>query len=347
MLAVVVHAPGDLRVEEVPDPTPALDEVLLRMSFGGICGSDIAYWRSGISGTAVLKDPLILGHEVSGTIEAIGPEAQKAVEDSGLAVGSLVTVHPATPVGDHQVHPETVQRTNLWPEVRYFGSAAFSPHEQGGFSTLRAVRPEQLRAVPEGVSAEHASLAEPFGVALHAVARAGDVTGRSVLVNGAGPIGALAVAAARQAGASPGIAADLSPAALEISRAMGAHETVDVGAGQALPADVDVAIEASGSPRALAGVIAAVRRGGVIVQVGNLPAGDVQAGLGGIVTREIEYRGSYRFVDEISDALRAMAEGVDVSPLITHTVPLERAVEGFEIAADRSTGSSKVLIDLR
>lgn len=347
MLAVVVHAPGDLRVQEVPDPVPAPDEVLLRMSFGGICGSDIAYWRSGISGTAVLKDPLILGHEVSGTIEAVGEDALAAVEAAGLGTGSAVTVHPATLVGQYRMPAEIADRTNLWPQVRYFGSAAFDPHEQGGFSTLRAVRPDQLRAVPAGVTLEHAALAEPFAVALHAVARAGDVCGRSVLVNGAGPIGALAVAAARLAGADRVVAADLSPAALEIARAMGADGTVDVGAGDALPADVDVAIEASGAPRALGGVVAAVRRGGVLVQVGNLPAGEVQASLGGIVTREIEYRGSYRFVDEISGALEAMAGGLDVSPLITHTVPLDRAVEGFEIAADRSTGSSKVLIDLR
>lgn len=347
MLAVVVHAPGDLRVQEVPDPVPAPDEVLLRMSFGGICGSDIAYWRSGISGTAVLKDPLILGHEVSGTIEAVGEDALAAVEAAGLGTGSAVTVHPATLVGQYRMPAEIADRTNLWPQVRYFGSAAFDPHEQGGFSTLRAVRPDQLRAVPAGVTLEHAALAEPFAVALHAVARAGDVCGRSVLVNGAGPIGALAVAAARLAGADRVVAADLSPAALEIARAMGADGTVDVGAGDALPADVDVAIEASGAPRALGGVVAAVRRGGVLVQVGNLPAGEVQASLGGIVTREIEYRGSYRFVDEINGALEAMAGGLDVSPLITHTVPLDRAVEGFEIAADRSTGSSKVLIDLR
>lgn len=346
MLAVVVHAPGILRVEEVSDPVPAADEVLLRMAFGGICGSDLSYWKNGTSGTAVLRQPLILGHEVSGTIEAVGKQALPKITAEGLNVGDLVTVHPATLVGNHRIPADTAKRTNLWPEVRYFGSAAFEPHERGGFSTLRAVRPDQLRAVPGGVDAKQAALAEPFGVALHALARAGDVTGRSVLINGAGPIGALAVAAAQNAGAARVVAADLFPAALDIARAMGADETVNVGDGQSLPRDIDVAIEASGASLALGGVVAAVRRGGVIVQVGNMPGGDVKASLGGIVTREIDYRGSYRFVDEISDALQAMADGLDVSPLITHTLPLSRAVEGFEIAANRSTGSSKVLLDL-
>jgi L-idonate 5-dehydrogenase len=96
----------------------------------------------------------------------------------------------------------------------------------------------------------------------------------------------------------------------------------------------------------LGAVIAAVRRGGVVVQVGNLPADEVSAALGNIVTREIDYRGSYRFIDEISQALELMAGGVDISPLMTHEVSIEDAVRGFELAADRSTGSSKVMIRL-
>jgi L-idonate 5-dehydrogenase len=257
-----------------------------------------------------------------------------------------VTIHPATRVGEYDVDAAIAHRTNLWPEVRYLGSAAFRPHEQGGFSRFRVVRPDQLRAVPDGVSTKAAALAEPFGVALHALRRAGDVSGLAVIVNGCGPIGVLAVAAAKAAGAGRVVAADLSDAALDIARRMGADETVNVSRGQSLPQDVAVAVEASGAPKALGGVIAAVRRGGVLVQVGNLPADEVSAALGNIVTREIDYRGSYRFIDEISQALKLMARGVDVSPLMTHEVSIDDAVHGFELAADRSTGSSKVMIRL-
>lgn len=346
MRAVVVHGVNDLRVDEVPDPVCGPTQVLMAPEWGGICGSDIAYWRSGASGTAVLEDPLILGHEVAGRVIEIGSEASAALADRGIRVGTRITVHPATLVGDHRVSPELSTRTNLWPEVRYFGSAAFRPHEPGAFCSLRTVRPDQLRIVPDGVSTREAALAEPFGVALHAVARAGDVTGRTVLVNGAGPIGALAVAAAKAAGAGTVVAADLSDTALHLATLMGADETVNPSTGGVLPVDVDLAIEASGAPRALGGVIGAVRRGGVLVQVGNLPAGEVSAALGNLVTREIDYRGSYRFVDEISEALTLMAGGVDVTPLMTHEVPMTDARQGFELAADRSTGSSKVMIRL-
>jgi L-idonate 5-dehydrogenase len=344
--AVVVHGKNDLRVEEIAEPVCGSGEVLVEMEWGGICGSDVSYWKSGTSGTAILKDPLVLGHEVAGRVAQIGQAAATDLAERGIDVGTPVTIHPATLVGEYDVAPEITGRTNLWPEVRYFGSAAFQPHEQGGFSRFRTVRPDQLRVLPAGVSTKEAALAEPFGVALHAVSRAGDVAGRTVLVNGCGPIGALAVAAAKSAGAERVVAADLSDAALDIARRMGADETVNPGAGGSLPTDVDVAIEASGAPRALGGVIAAVRRGGIIVQVGNLPAGEVSAALGNIVTREIDYRGSYRFVDEISRALELMADGVDVGPLMTHEVSIDEAVRGFEIAADRSTGSSKVMTQL-
>lgn len=340
MKAVVVHGAGDLRVEEVPDPRCGADQVVVQLEWGGICGSDLAYWKNGTSGTAALKEPLVLGHEVAGHVVEVGPGVE------GVALGSRVAIHPATLVGEHVVAPETAGRTNLWPQVRYLGSAAFEPHETGGFSRLRAVRPDQLRHLPDGVSTREGALAEPFGVALHAVDRAGDIAGRSVLVNGCGPIGALAVAAAKAAGAAAVYAADLSPASLAIARAMGADAVVRVGDREPLPDDVEVAIEASGAPRALGGVIAAVRRGGVLVQVGNLPAGEVTAALGNIVTREIDYRGSYRFVDEISEAIRLMVSTVDVSPLITHSFLLEDAVEAFAVAADRSTGSSKVMLKL-
>lgn len=340
MRAVVVHGVNDLRVEEVPDPVCGPDQVVVAMEWGGICGSDVAYWRTGISGTATLSGPLILGHEVAGHIIEVGARVH------GVDLGQRVAIHPATMVGNHTPVQDLADRTNLWPEVRYFGSAAFRPHEPGGFSSLRTVRPDQLRPLPAAVSTKEGALAEPFGVAIHAVRRAGDVAGRSVLVNGAGPIGALVVAAAKAAGAGHVYVADLSEKALKIAHAMGADTLIRVASGDQLPSDVEVGVEASGAPRALGGAICAVRRGGVLVQVGNLPAGEVNAALGNIVTREIDYRGSYRFVDEISDAITLMDGKVDISPLMTHTFSMDGAEQAFAVAADRATGSSKVMLQL-
>ena len=339
MKAVVVHAAGDLRVDELPDPEVGPNDVLVEMEWGGVCGSDVTYVRSGVSGTAVLREPLVLGHEVAGTIAALGPDV------TGFTVGDRVTVHPATLVGEFDVVEDLIPRTNLWPQVRYFGSAAFQPHEQGGFSRYRIVRPDQVRPLPEGVSTKEGALAEPFGVALHAVKQAGDITGKTVLVTGAGPIGALAVASAKALGAAHVVASDLSETALAIATAMGADAVVRVGTDD-LPEDVDVVIEASGNPQSISSVLAVVRRGGTVIQVGNLPGGEVPVALGQLVTREITYRGSYRFVDEINDAIALMDGTVDVSPLMTHEFDINEAVRAFKIAGDRGTGSSKVMLRL-
>lgn len=337
MKAVVVHGPGDLRVEEVPDPVCGPDQVLVRVAWGGICGSDLGYARHGRTGTVVLSEPLVLGHEVSGTVVEVGTEV------SGVQLGSEVALHPATLVGAG-APPLTDPASNRWTTVRYLGSAMFSPHEAGGFSELRAVRPDQLRVLPAGVDLRMAALAEPFAVALHAVSRAGDLSGRTVLVSGVGPIGALAVVAARIGGAAEVVATDLSAPMLALAARLGADRTILLDRSRTLP-EVDLAIEASGAPGALSGLLTGIARGGTIVQVGNLPA-EATVTLGQLVSREITLVGSFRFADEITDALDLMAAGVDLEPLITHEFDLDRAVEAFAVAADRAAGVGKVLLRL-
>ena len=338
MKAVVVHGAGDLRVDVLPDPEPRGGEVLVAIEWGGICGSDVAYWRNGASGTAALKHPLVLGHEMAGRIARTGP----GVTD--LEVGQPVTIHPATHVGDDVLPDRLTGRTNLYPQISYCGSAAFDPHTDGGFSELKVVRADQIRVLPEDLGTDHGALAEPLAVAMHAVNRAGDVRGRDILVNGAGPIGSLVVAAAKYAGAATVTASDVSEAPLNIAKAMGADAVINVGAGGTLPVDVELVFEASGAAAALGSVLHATARGGTLIQVGNLSGSAVSAVLGDLVTREITWMGSYRFVDEITDAIAAMHDGLDVSPLITHRFAIDRAAEAIAVAAE--SGSSKVLLQL-
>jgi len=288
----------------------------------------------------VLKHPLVLGHEVAGRV------ARVADGVSGVEVGQPVTVHPAKLVGDGCLPDRIAGRTNLYPRVRYFGSAAFDPHTDGGFCELKAVRAGQLRPLPDGVSTAHGALAEPLAVAMHAVNRAGAVRGREVLVNGAGPIGSLVVAAAKYAGAARVVAADIADSSLAVARAMGADEVRNVATGATLPDDVELVFEASGASAALGPVLHAIARGGTLVQVGNLPGAAAPAVLGDLVTREITWIGAYRFVDEITDALLAMQNGLDVAPLITHTFDIGRAAEAMAVAADHATGSSTLMMRL-
>jgi len=332
--ALVVHGQGDLRVEARPDPLCPPDAVIVDIEYGGICGSDIHYVLHGATGLSILKEPMVLGHEVAGRIRSLGAGV------SGFNEGQVVTIHPATTCG---ACPACLSgRDNLCKDSSYYGSAAHFPHTDGAFASQKVVAAHQIRVAPSGVSTRQAAVAEPLAVAIHAVRRAGDLQGKTVLVNGAGPIGSLVVAAARRAGAATILASDVAESSLAVAKAMGADTVVNVRE-ESLP-EADVAFEASGLPGVLGGVFAAVRPGGVVVQVGNLPAGLVQAELAALVSREIDYRGTYRFVDEISDALAYLADGLDVEPVLTHTFDADDAEEAFRTATDRSTGSSKVLL---
>ncbi|GAB2466733.1 L-idonate 5-dehydrogenase [Xylanimonas ulmi] len=338
MKAVRVHGPGDLRVEERPDPVPGDGEVLVAMEWGGICPADVSYWKHGRSGSALLRHPLILGHEVAGTVIGLGRHAQCA------QIGQAVTFHPATLVGDGTMPPRMAGRTNLYSQVRYFGSAALAPHTDGGFSQLKAVRADQVRPLPEHVSTLEGALAEPLAVAMHAVERAGSLIGRDVLINGCGPLGSLLVAAARNAGARTVLAADVSYPARRIARAMGADAVVDPRDDD-LPQDVEVVFEASGDPGALASVLRAAARGGVVVQVGHLPDTPVPSALADLVNRELSWVGSYGFVDEIDDAIDAIAQGLDVQAVVGGAFGIDAAETALR-AADDPTIGGKIMIRL-
>ena len=335
MKAVVVHGAGDLRVETRPTPEPGPGQIALRMTHGGICGSDLHYYAHGAVGAFTLREPLVLGHEVVGTV---------ADDPSGrLTAGTPVAVHPASPCG--VCRECRAGLAHVCGDTRYFGSAARFPHTQGGFAEYLVVRGDQARPLPPGLAPARAVLTEPLAVALHALSRAGDVRGRTVLVSGAGPIGALVVGAAKAAGAAEVWATDLLDNPLRIARRVGADHTAQVGAEKVPSEYFDIAVEASGAPAALGPVLAAVRRRGTLVQLGSLPAGPLGAELVAVVAKEIDIRGSFRFDAEFDEALALLAATDRLDPVVTHTFPLEKAVEAMAVAADAAV-SGKVVLEL-
>ena len=336
--AVVAHAAGDLRIEEVPVSVPGPDEAVVEIAFGGICGSDLHYWLHGAAGESILRAPLVLGHEIVGTV------LQAAADGTGPAAGTAVAVHPATPGPGAARYPE--DRPNLSPGCTYLGSAARFPHTDGAFSRYATLPARMLRPLPEGLSLRTAALAEPAAVAWHAVARAGDVRGKTALVIGSGPIGALAVAVLKRAGARRIVAVDMHPKPLEIARAVGADEVLKGDEAEAIAAvEADVVIESSGSHHGLASAIKGAVRGGKVVMVGLLPSGPQPVLISLAITRELELLGSFRFNAEIDEVIAALADGtLFVDPVVTHEFPLERGLEAFEVARN-SAESGKVLLD--
>ena len=256
-----------------------------------------------------------------------------------------MAVHPARPGPGDGTQRYPADRPNLSPGCAYLGSAAHRPHTQGGFAHYVTLGAHMLRPLPAGLALRTAAVAEPASVAWHAVGRAGDVRGRSALVIGAGPIGALVVAVLRRAGAAEITVVDLHEAPLERARALGATRTLLAADRAALAAvQPDVTVESSGSVPGLTAAITNTARGGRVVMLGLLPPGEQPVPMATAIERELELTGSFRFNDEIDDVLQALADGsLDVEAVVTHEYAIEDALTALHTAAD-PVRSGKVLL---
>ncbi|MHB1490746.1 MAG: zinc-binding dehydrogenase [Cellulomonas sp.] len=334
MRALTIHGKLDARIDEVPLPEADAGQVRLRMAFAGICGSDLHYYYEGANGAFVVREPLVPGHELSGVVDH---------DPSGeLAPGTRVTVHPA---GFGQSEAGIEGRPHLWPGGSYLGSASTWPHTQGGMSEFLVVEKSMVRVLPDDLPLERAALAEPLAVGLHSVTIAGGVEGKRVLVSGSGPIGLLSAAAALAKGAAEVVATDVLPGPLARARALGVTRTVQVGHEQLPENYFDVAIECSGAPRAISTAIVAVRRAGVVIQVGMLAGGPQPLDIAPLIAKEVELRGCFRFNDEIDEAIRILAVTPSIDGTVTHVIAADDAAVAFAAARD-SDISGKVLIDL-
>ncbi|HSB24173.1 MAG TPA: L-idonate 5-dehydrogenase [Burkholderiaceae bacterium] len=343
MDALVIHAPGDLRVEKIATPEVGPGQARVRVRTGGICGSDLHYFQHGGFGTIRIREPMVLGHEVAGVVEAVGADV------SGLAIGDRIAVCPSRPCGACRFCQLGLQNHCL--DMRYYGSAMRMPHVQGAFRQQIVIEAQQAFKLADGVSDAEGAMAEPLAVALHAVNRAGALLGRSVLVTGCGPIGAMVIIAARRAGATRIVATDVVDQPLRKAAKVGADETVNVtGQPDALARDavdkgqLDILFECSGNALALRAGFDVLRPRGIVVQCG-LAGGEVTLPLNTAVAKEFDLRGTFRFHEEFGVAVSLINQRlVDLKPLVSATLPYRDAGRAFALAADR-TRSMKVLLD--
>lgn len=334
MKAVIIHAAKDLRVEERAAETPGPDQVSIAIGAGGICGSDLHYFNHGGFGAIRVKHPMVLGHEVAGTVTAVGAGVET------IAVGDRVAVSPSLPCNECEYCLKGLQNHCL--DMRFYGSAMRMPHVDGAFRQQLVAEASQCHKLADGVSLAEGAFAEPFAVTLHAVNRAGSLLGKRVLITGSGPIGALCVLAARAHGAREIIITDVVDAPLAYARKVGADRTINVlEAPEQLAAlatgkgTMDVMFEASGNAAALASGLAALRPRSTLVQLGL--GGDIALPQNVVVAKEIEIRGSFRFHEEFGLAVDLINQRrVDVRPLLSDTFPIDEAVKAFELASDRA-----------
>lgn len=334
MRAVVIHAPKDLRVERFDEQQLGPGEVRVRIEAGGVCGSDLHYYHHGGFGTVRIREPMVLGHEVAGIVDAVGGEVQR------VRPGQRVAINPSRPCAKCRYCQQG--RQNHCLDMRFYGSAMRFPHVQGAFRQLLVVDENQCHLVSEQVTPGEAAMAEPLAVCLHAARRAGPLLGKRVLITGSGPIGALCILAARRAGAATIVATDIAREPLATAAAVGADRTIDVSSEPdalapyaANKGTFDVMFEASGSEKALASAFDALQPGAVVVQVGL--GGLVSLPMNLLVAKEFELRGTFRFHEEFELAVDLISRRlVDVRPLLSATLPFDQAIEAFELASDRS-----------
>ncbi|WP_439234783.1 L-idonate 5-dehydrogenase [Lonepinella koalarum] len=334
----VVHAAQNVKIEQ-QELQYNDNDIIVKVSHGGICGSDIHYYNEGHAGLSVIKHPMVIGHEFSGTI-------YKAPTYSNLKIGQKVAINPSQPCQKCQFCLSGKQ--NECTTMRFMGSAQYVPHIQGGFSEYVKVTESQCFPY-EKAKPEIMAFAEPLSVAIHAINVAGSLVGKKVLITGAGPIGCLITAVAKTAGASEIVVSDITENSRLLALKVGATRAIN-----ALDKDIfvsyadnkgyfDVVFEASGSAAAINSTVPVTKPNGIIVQVGmgvNLTSYPVDQ----MIVKEISWKGSFRFINEFETAVYWLENQIiDPTPLITSKYKLDDAEKALITATDRNI-SSKVQI---
>jgi threonine dehydrogenase-like Zn-dependent dehydrogenase len=333
VLQARIHGPGDVRLDEVPEPIAGPGDVVLRVRSCGICGSDLGYIAlGGVAGPA--PEPMPIGHELAGVVLQVGPGVET------LAVGDRVALDPRDPGG----------------------GVIGNGRPEGGFAPrllVRSADQRRLHKLPDSMPFELAALAEPLGVGMNAVDKLRVLPHEKAVVFGAGPIGLAAVASLRDRGCEDVVAIDLAPNRLELARSLGARATLQAGAvdvwrelrklhGEApffggRVAATDVFVEASGAPAVIQQVVGNARRGArlSIVALHRKP---IEISFLLVLMRELQINGAMEYPDDFGRGIELLARR-DLRPMITHRFPLERLHEALEVARDASV-AGKVMIEV-
>lgn len=330
MKAAVMTDIEEFEFRERPEPSVADDEVLVRISHVGICGSDMHFFHEGRLGDFVVEGPYVPGHESAGEVAAVGADV------TDLSEGDRVTIEPGLPC----------RRCEFCKRGEYHlcGDVTFlsAPPIDGTFQESVAWPADFVYELPESVSLRDGALCEPLSVAIHAVRQAGIELGDSVLVTGAGPIGMLSVAAAYAAGAGDVYVSDIVPTKLDRATDRGAAGTIDVNDRDLATATaeftdgrgVDAVVEASGAASVYGDVIEAVRRGGTITCVGISSETAIPFDFTTVTNRELTINGSFRYENTFPEAIDLLQhDSVDVAGIVDDEYKFEELPAAFEAAA--------------
>jgi L-iditol 2-dehydrogenase len=319
MRASVLRGARDVVVESRPRPQPGPDEVLVRVSSVGVCGSDIHYYEHGRIGHFVVESPLVLGHEASGVIEEVGSAVER------LSSGQRVSIEPGTP--DLTCTECLAGRYNLCPDMRFFAT----PPIDGAFAEYVVVHAAFAHPIPDNMSDDAAALLEPLSVGVWACRKGGVTAGSRVLITGAGPVGLVSLQTALAFGAAEVFVSDINPSRLDVAKQLGASRTIDPSESgvAALGLTPDVLLECSGFPPAIADGVRALGRAGRAVLVG-MGGDEIPLPLSAIQERELTVTGTFRYANTWPTAIGLVASGrVDLDRLVTGSYGLDQVEEAL------------------
>jgi L-iditol 2-dehydrogenase len=331
MRVSVLREAGQLELADWPVPRPGPGEVLVAVRSVGVCGSDVHYFQHGRIGDFVVRRPLVLGHEASGRIVAVG-----AGVDGGR-VGARVAIEPGAACG---VCGECkAGRYNLCPDMRFFAT----PPVDGALAEYVVVRADLAFDLPDSVSDDAAALLEPLSVGIWANRKAGVTAGSRLLIAGAGPIGLVTAQVARALGATTIVVSDIAGHRLAAARAHGATVALRAADVADAGADFDAFVDCSGAPAAITSGLRALRPAGVAVLVGMGPD-QLVLPFGLLQQRELTVTGTFRYANTWPTAIALAASGaVDVDALVTDRYPLAEAARA--LASTTTAGTIKSVIE--
>ncbi len=333
MRASVMTGVRALRIEDRPVPAPGAHQVLVEVAAVGVCGSDVHYYQHGRIGDFVVDAPMILGHELSGRIAAVGAEVDPQ------RVGQRVAVEPQHPC--RRCNQCKAGRYNLCPDMEFYAT----PPIDGAFCRYVLTDDDMAHPVPDSMSDEAAALLEPLSVAVATMRKAHVVPGSSILIAGAGPIGVICAQAARAFGAARIVVSDPLPARRERVLQFGATEVLDPAAVDvaALDPPVDAFVDASGAAAAVVSGIKAVAPAGHVVLVG-MGSGDFPLPISHIQNLEINLTGVFRYTDTWPAAIHLVSSGaVDLDGIVTGRYDLEHVGEALDSDSDPASLKSIVV----
>jgi L-iditol 2-dehydrogenase len=317
--AAVMTGLEKIFIEERPEPRPGPQDAVVRIEAVGVCGSDTAYYKVGRIGDYIVNGPIILGHEVSGQVIAVGREV------TNVNVGDRVAIEPGTPC--RNCRECMAGRYHLCPQLIFLAT----PPYDGALIEKLTIDARNLYPIPDDMTYEEGALLEPLSVGIWGCKRAGLEPGDSVLVTGAGPVGLLAAATARTFGAGTVTVTDLSEFRLDLAAKMGF--TTERGDA---PTDerFDVLLECSGAPGVFGGALRRLLPAGRAAMIGMSKEEAIGLPLSQLNVNELTVMLVNRYNHTWPLAIQLVSSGrIDVKPLITHHFPLEESAEALTLSS--------------